>query len=61
MGVGVSSLIESFIRLVIPGIVDGILSLVRGETLDDAIAKTVHSLQDSRAKLKFPNLRGDND
>lgn len=48
---------KDFLGAIIPSVGDGLVSLVKGGTMDDAIARTIESLQDKRAQEKFADLK----
>jgi hypothetical protein len=50
-------LLLSLLTMGMHAIVDGVMRLAKGGTIDDALATTIERLQDERAKAKFAAFR----
>lgn len=54
-----SEALRDFLFTAIPALVAGAVELARGGSKEEALAKTIETLETERAKVKFPDLHVD--
>jgi len=52
-----SSRLEQFALLAVPALVDGLITIVKGGAVEEALIIAAERLQSARARLKFPDLQ----
>ena len=51
------ALLIKFLGAVLPSLVSGAAEFIAGKSMDDALARTIESLETKRAQAKFENLQ----